>query len=341
MANLQLKEHHVTIAEAAVLIKLYTDAGSKPMIWGGPGLGKSDIVKQLGALTGRPVIEFHAALRETVDLRGIPVPDLTTGTTRWLRPDELPNAERDGAEGYLFLDEFNQANPQMQSALAGLVLYGTIGEYRLPKGWRIIAAGNRISDRASAQRMPTHVRDRFVHIYVEADLNAWTDWATKNSIAPELVAFLRLRPDHLHVMPQGDENAFPTPRSWAEASKFVTAPKAHRLRLFAGIVGDAYASEFDGFIDLYRSIGTLEDIIKNPKTAPVPTEASIRFATVTGLARLATKKNLDAIVEYAKRLNHRESEMLVMHDATVRDEDLKNTAAYGNWAVKQQGLTIQ
>jgi len=279
-------------------------------------------------------------LRETVDLRGIPVPDPKTGTTRWLVPDELPNAERDGEFGYLFCDEINQASPQMQAALGGLILYGVVGEYHLPKGWVVIAAGNRLSDRASAQRMPTQMRNRFAHLYVTPDVDAWTKWANANGVAPEFVAFVRLRRELLHMMPKGDENAFPTPRSITKAAKYVNAPKEHRLRLFAGLIGDGPAAEADGFIELYRSLGSLDDIVADPDGATVPTEPSCRYAVCTGLGRIATRKNFPNIIRYAKRLN-RESEILVVTDATGRDATLKNTPAYGSWAVDNQDLTIQ
>ena len=340
------QEFNCTIEQAAVLLEIMTDAGDKVMLWGAPGIGKTDIMHQLGAKKKRPVREFHAALREQVDLRGIPVPDLVTGTTRWLVPDELPRADRDGPEGYLFCDEYNQASPQVQSALGGLVLYGVCGDYTLPSGWIVVAAGNRISDKASAQRMPTHVRNRFAHINIVPDVEAWCSWANANGISPELVAFQRLRAgEHngagvLHVMPKGDENAYPTPRSWTKASKYVNAPKHLRMRLMAAHVGQAYATEFDGFIELYRSLGDLADIIKSPKTAKVPTEPSTRYAVCTGLARMATKQNLPAIITYANRLP-RESQVLVVHDATLRDAALKNTQAYGAWAVEHQATTIQ
>jgi len=335
-----VKEHEITISDAAVMLETLTDAGDPVMLWGPPGIGKSDIVHQLGARKNRKVIEFHAALRETVDLRGIPVPDLATGKTRWLVPDELPNAERDGEQGYLFCDEINQASPQMQGVLGGLILYGMIGDYRLPPGWRVIAAGNRVSDRAAAQRMPTHMRNRFAHLFITPDVDAWCKWANANRVAPEVVAFVRLRRELLHMMPRGDENAFPTPRSITKAAKYVHAPDNVRLRLFASLIGDAVAAELDGFIGLYRSLGSLDDIVADPDNANVPREPSCRYAVCTGLGRIASRKNFANVIKYAKRLP-RESEILVVTDATGRDETLKNTACYGEWAVRNQDLTLQ
>jgi hypothetical protein len=341
MANLSVKEHTVSVSEAAIMLRFMTDAGDPVMIWGPPGVGKSDIVRQLGLATNRKVIEFRTNIREPVDVRGIPVPDMVTGKTRWFVPDELPQVERDGEFGILFIDEINTGSPQMMAVMFQLILDRCVGDYHLPKGWVIVAAGNRVGDRASAQRMPTALRNRFAHIFVEADVASWTNWATANDVPPELVAFIRLRgQDVLHVMPKGDENAFPTPRSWTRCGKYVTAPKQHRMRLFAAHVGDAYAAELDGFIDLYNSIGSLDDILTNPADAKVPTEPSVRFAICTALGRMATKKTFPAIVEYAQRLP-RESQILVVHDATLRDAKLKNTATYGQWAVANQDLVIQ
>ena len=341
MSNvLSIKEHECTIAEAAVLLRFLTDEGDPVMIWGPPGVGKSDITHQMGKETSRKVIEFRTNIREPVDVRGIPVPCEKTGTTRWFVPDELPQVERDGEFGILFIDEINTGSPQMMAVMFGLILDRRVGEYELPKGWVIVAAGNRVGDRAAAQRMPTALRNRFAHLFVAPDVNAWCDWANANGVAPEVVAFIRLRRECLHMMPKGDENAFPTPRSLTRAAKYVHAPRQHRLRLFAAHIGDAVAAELDGFIDLYHSIGSLEDIIKDPVNAKLPTESSIRYAVCTELARLATKQTLPAIIKFAERLP-REPQMLVVHDATTRDETLKNTAVYGKWAVKNQDLTIQ
>jgi AAA domain (dynein-related subfamily) len=340
MPALNIREHEVTIAEAVPMLDAYLDAGDPVFLWGMPGIGKTSIVEQLGAGRKWPVIVWRANLREPVDARGIPVPDLKTGTTRWFTPDELPQEKRDGKNGILFLDELNTASDQMMAVMMGLVLERQIGEYRLPDGWVIVAAGNRVGDRAAARRLPTALRNRFAHIYIKPDVDAWCTWANASGVAPEVVAFVRLRRELLHVMPAGDENAFPTPRSITKAAKHIAAPRKLRMRLFAGHIGDAPAGELDGFIDLYHSIGSLDDILKDPTGAKLPTEPSIRFAVCTGLARMATRQNFSAVMTFAKRLP-REPQTLLITDAVERDDKLKETTAYGKWAVDNQDITLQ
>jgi hypothetical protein len=340
-APLLMNEVECTIAQAAVLLEKQLDKGKPVMLWGAPGVGKSAIVWQLGARKNRKVIEYRANLREPVDVRGIPVPDLKTGTTRWLVPEDLPNAERDGEFGYLFLDEINTASPQMMAVLFGLVLDRRIGDYILPPGWQIIAAGNRVSDRAAAQRMPTALRNRFSHLTVLPDVGAWADWATANNVSPKMVAFVRFRRELLHRMPRGDENAFPTPRSLTAAADFVDEENvAVRQQLFAMHIGNDVAGELNGYIELIDALGSLEDIVANPETAKVPTAASQLYGVCTGLARLATRKNFAQIAKYCERLDG-ERQMLLMHDAAIREPKLKETAAYSAWAVKNQGLIMQ
>lgn len=332
------KEWECTIDDAVTLLNLLLAKGDAVMLWGDTGIGKSSIVYQVGNDNNEKVIDFRTNIREPVDMRGIPVPDLQSGVTRWLPPAELPRVERDGETGIFFMDEIN-TNAAMMPVCMQLVLERRVGEYEFPKKWKIVAAGNRVSDRAAAQKMPSALRNRFAHITIIPDVDAWCSWAILNAVAPEMVAFIRLRREFIHKR-IGDENAFPSPRSLEKAAQYVDAPKRLRTYLFASHIGYAAASEFDAFLDVYRAVGTLDDIAKNPDTAELPTDASLRWAVCTALGQIATRQNFANIIRYAKRVGG-DYEILIVNDATLRDETLKKTPAYGKWAVENQNLIVQ
>jgi MoxR-like ATPase len=85
-------------------------------IWGGPGIGKSAVVRKLAADLALPLQDIRALLLDPVDLRGLPY--LSEGRSKWAPPDFLP---KDGA-GILFLDELNAAPAMVQASCYQLVL---------------------------------------------------------------------------------------------------------------------------------------------------------------------------------------------------------------------------
>jgi len=138
------------------------------------------VIHQLAAELAIPLRDVRALLLDPVDLRGLPFLG-SDGRSKWATPDFLP---QDG-EGILFLDELNAAPAMVQASCYQLVLDRKLGEYTLPEGWAIVAAGNRDSDRAATTRMPTPLRNRFVHLEFEVDVQEWAEWAIGAEIRPE------------------------------------------------------------------------------------------------------------------------------------------------------------
>lgn len=318
---------HTTAATQA--IGAYIDADIPVFVWGAPGIGKSDTVAAIARDRSLPLIDLRATLLDPVDLRGLP--HIHQGIAKWATPAFLPDATRDGPAGILFLDELNAAPPSTQAACFQLVLNRALGEYQMPAGWRIVAAGNRQSDRAAAQRMPSALANRFAHIDVEADPEAWCQWATRSGIEPVVIAFIRFRPNLLHNMPQTDARAFPTPRSWAQVSKVIAAPDTIRYSLIAGLVGEAAAAEFSGFLKVFLTIPRLSDIIADPTGTKVPTDPATMYAVTAAIARKADRSTFAPILTYAARLP-KEFEILAAVDATRRDSSLTQTSAFVSWA---------
>jgi hypothetical protein len=280
---------------------------------------------------------LRAILLDPVDLRGLPA--VVDGRAIWAEPAFLPNAERDGERGILFLDELNAAPASVQAACFQLVLDRRLGEYVLPAGWRIVAAGNRQTDRAAAQRMPTPLANRMAHLDCDPDPETWQSWARAANVNPMVRAFLRFRPALFHVMEGTDLRAFPTPRSWTQVAKIADQPEDMLHALTAGLVGQGPAAEFVGFVRIYRELPDIAEIFAHPATAPVPTQPAALYAISTAIARLADLKSMAAVVTYADRLP-REFSVLTIVDAVKRNPSLCETAAFVSWAQANQDVTL-
>lgn len=337
-----------TIIQAKQMTSLYLKSGIATFWWGAPGVGKSEGIHQLSKSDfGGGMVDFRAVLREPVDLRGLPMIDVKAGTSKWLPPEELPNEKRHGKKGILFLDELNAANAQMQAACFGLVLDRKLGDYRLPDGWQIIAAGNRQSDRSAAQRMPRALANRFAHIDVDPDVDTWVNEYANYHCDPMVVGFIRWRPDQLHDMTtkeaidgtSGDERAFPTPRSWSRVSNICNAPDSLRYSMVKGLVGESAASEFEAFVRTYKDLPDLDDVFDKPTKTAVPNEPSAQYAISAALSRFTNRSNFDAALTYSQRLG-REYEIIVCLDATKRDPMLTKTKAYIEFTKRNKDVQI-
>lgn len=335
------------LAEALDSVDDFLDNNTPFFMWGPPGVGKSKGI--YGRIKNHPLkkrkgwgfIDFRAPLRESVDIRGMPDLDSKAGVTKWLPPDELPNEKRDGKEGLLFLDELNAAPAAVQVACFGLVLDRKVADYTLPPGWRIGAAGNEQKHRAAAQKMPSALANRFAHLTVEPDANTWIEWAYDQShIPPMLPAFIRFRPNLLYSMEGTDLKAFPTPRSWEEAAKYLDHPNVKRRnRNIEACVGNGPMNELTSFIEAFSQLPSMKDIVSDPEGAIVPETVAGRYAVTGAIARYATRANFKAILKYAHRLGP-EMETVTVLDATKRDDSLCSTPEYTKFKVANKNLEL-
>ena len=219
-------------------------------LWGPPGIGKSDIVKQLGDELDAHVIDIRLSLWEPTDIKGIPFFDANSGKMAWAPPIELPDAEV--AKKYkniiLFMDEMNSAAPAVQAAAYQLVLNRRVGTYRLPDNVLIVAAGNREADKGVTYRMPAPLANRFVHMEMAVDWDDYFGWAVDNKIHKDVVGFLTFSKKDLYDFdPRSGSKAFATPRSWSFVSELLfddEEDESTLTDLVSGAIGEGLAIKF-------------------------------------------------------------------------------------------------
>lgn len=232
-------------------------------LWGAPGIGKSDIVAQIGVEQGRNVIDVRLNLWEPTDIKGIPYYNSDTGTMTWAPPAELPTDPN--ATDILFLDELSSAAPATQAAAYQLILNRRVGTYKLPDGVSIVAAGNREADKGVTYRMPAPLANRFLHLELRTDFDDWLNWATANKIHEQVVGYVSFAKQDLYDFdPKSSSRAFATPRSWSFVSELLEdddLPENTLTDLVAGAIGEGLAVKFMAHRKVAKQMPNPEDIL--------------------------------------------------------------------------------
>ena len=312
------------------------------MLWGPPGVGKSQMVEQVAEKNNVPVIYIRLSQMEPSDLRGIPF--RTGGSVEWAVPSMLPDAKRHGPSGILFLDEITSAPPSVSAAAYQLILDRKLGNYEVPEGWAIFAAGNRQGDRGVTYSMPAPLANRFSHYEVDVNLDDWVVWAWDNDINERIIAFLRFRPDLLFDFdPAHNPVAFPSPRSWEFAHnalhKFEDHPELF-LGALQACVGPAAGVELNAFIDSLDKMPDLDDIIAGENVS-APKEIDLQYAVAAALVGRAIQVKgqdnahqvMGKILAYAKKFRQKEMGVMMVSDMhRAIGEDIFAVPEFADWA---------
>lgn len=257
------------------------------MVWGAPGLGKSSIVRQVSESMGIGFIDVRLSQREPVDIRGLPVPG--PDGVKWLVSSEWPRDP--SSRGIILFDEITSSDRSLQVAAYEFILDRRLGDlYQVPDGWYICAAGNRTQDRAVATTMSSALANRFMHVELMEDVEGWVAWARTHKIRPEVIGFIRFRPETLfRQVGENLERGWPSPRSWERVSRMldVMENEAEPLvrKMVYGLVGNCAGVEFMEFLRQNVMMGDVLDMMTNPRSrVAIPRRADMMYALCSAMA---------------------------------------------------------
>ena len=273
-------------------------------LWGPPGIGKSEVVSEITDELGGLMIDLRMAQMEPTDIRGIPFFNKDLGKMDWAPLIELPDEEL--ASKYpvvvLFLDEMNSAPPAVQAAGYQLILNRRVGKYVLPDNVVIVAAGNRDSDKGVTYRMPMPLANRFVHLEMRADFNAWQTWAVNKNIHKDVVGYLSFAKQDLYDFDsKSASRAFATPRSWCFVSDLLNdednTDTDTLFNLVAGAVGEGLAVKFAAHRKIAGKMPEPTDIlsgkVKDLSVKEISAMYSLTIAMCYELKDAVTNKKVD------------------------------------------------
>ena len=284
------------------------------MLWGSPGVGKSQGVRQMAkkieAATGKKAV--------------------ITDVRLWLKPQIFQMDGSDDIINILFLDEISAAPQSVQAAAYQITLDRVVGEHKLPENCIVIAAGNRVTDKSVAFKMPRALANRLLHIEIESNFKSWKMWAVSHGINPKVVGFLSFKRDYL-VQNKiiFEQLAFATPRTWEMASNilnFVSDDIEKSFPLISGLVGNGVAHEFRTWCKVYEQLPDMEDIFAG-KTSAVPNTTDAMYALISAMTAYAREHKYDTAkiansIKFAKKIPPDFSTVL-MQDYMCLDKDYK------------------
>jgi len=261
----------LTLAEAKELLRCLAHEESL-LLLSSPGVGKSDIVRQAAAEAGMECRSLLGTQIAPEDVSGVPK---LVGERAIFCPPRLVLPE-DGRPYCLFLDELPAAPPDVQKAFYSLLLERRLGEYSLPEGTWVVAAGNRTEDHALTRSLSSALVNRLFLVSIRVDVPAWLAWAEQNNVRAEIRAFVTYVPQSLCRPAPREPVPFSTPRAWAllgkdldlaEKSGNLTSEERRALafdRLSPEDAGLFCALAEDGLADLLP----ISDYLRDPSLLP-------------------------------------------------------------------------
>ncbi len=256
------------------------------MMWGPPGIGKSELVHQIAEKQGRKVRDVRLALYDPTDLKGMPYLS-KDDTLKWAPSSEIPFLDPE-SDDILFLDELPSAPPSVQAAAYQLVLNRRIGDHVLPAKCSIIAAGNRENDRGVTYKMPKPLANRFIHIELRVDADEWINHAIQKSVHKDIIGYIsHMKQDLFAFDPSSASHSFATPRTWFFLDKILKKcqnfDKNTLATMIAGTIGDGIAVKFLQHRKIAETLPKAIDVLEGKVTTLETKDISALYSLIISL----------------------------------------------------------
>lgn len=292
----------VTVAEFTDLA-ICTPANKAMLVVGEFGIGKTQVIRQIGEKLGLKVICFDCThLNDVGDILGLP--SIVNGKTvfnptYWYEPD---------TPVLLFFDEVFRANPDVRNALMSLCLDQTIADKKLAPGSRVFAAANPPGFHGYEGEIPDPAQlSRYSAYWLEPTFEEWYTHAKECKVHPAILEYLNKNKSDLDPFSNakamnveadtdGQElTVLPSRRSWFDYSNFLyNAEKVKNVKKLSrefvilggsGYIGSTIAIKFAPFYMNASSAIGAEDILRDwSSVKPKDPEEKYDVATATKLS---------------------------------------------------------
>jgi hypothetical protein len=268
----------ITTKEYIDLIDFSIQNKNNLLVFGPPGIGKTDIPEQRARVHNINHININFSVLEAPDIIGVPLINEKTKQTEYCPPDFLPRTGHNLMVG----DEIDKIKPEIQSPLLSLFRYKMINNIKYAVD-TIIATANEPDDNSFSLPISAALTNRCMVYRLKPDIKTWLEWGANNNIHPLVLAFIEKHPEQWLIRPSSEDlfnYAYPTPRSWVEVSKnlnhlerseYLRSKDNNNKRLvdlmISGAVGVKVKNELRLWLDHYQEVDVfVEEIIQNGTT---------------------------------------------------------------------------
>ena len=333
--------------QALTLIKAVGDKRTI-IVEGENGCGKTALFH---ALKNDPKFAEHIAV-DPIDCTQLSdgsvwMPDLDreSGVSREL-PNERFGVNKHNQKGIngakpslIMLDEIAKAPAFIKNVLAPIVYERRIGAYHLPEGSVVFCATN-LSVEGLGDSIQAHLRNRLTFVKMrKPTADEWVAWATENSVAPEVIAFVHMFPQvmdsfldyeeggkyHGKAMekdnswvfnPRASQIGYATPRSLVAASDIIkqldNIDTETLNAALAGTVGEATAVDMSAAVRFGRSLPLFERVVADPEGTDVPDNPTAQIVqTFQFVTRTNTRDEAEAVTKYVQRMRNEMQSLFV------------------------------
>lgn len=328
------------IKQAKSIIIKYLKAGLVPMMTGSPGLGKSDVIREIAKEFNLCLIDVRLSQADPTDVNGFPFIN-KNGRAAYTPFDTFPIEGDEVPEGYsgwlIFFDEFNSAPVNVQAASYKIILDRMIGQNKLHKNVAMICAGNEETDNAIVNPLSTAMQSRLVHIELVFNCDLFLDWAREHGFDTRIITYLSWKPSMGNTFsPDHTDKTFACPRTWEFANRLIgdiDLKHSDAILTLGGAITQNVARDFIIYCDIHHTLPKIPDIVNNPETTPVPNEPGSMWAITGAIADNTKPANIDPIITYMSRFP-KEFQIVCAKQINQRDPNLTTEPAFNKWLLK-------
>jgi hypothetical protein len=282
-------------------LKTAIDANLNVLITSPPGCGKTSIVQQVCAEKQVDLIVMYPAISDPTDFKGFPF--IVSGNAVFLPFGDLKLLKEASRKTICFLDDLGQSPISVQAACMQLIH----AKHNVSKHVSFFAATNRREDKAGVTGILEPVKSRFsTFVSLEPNANDLAAWGFKNNMHHDVISFILYRPSLvLDFKPTFEMKNSPCPRTIYNLSEChkLSLPEEEAFEVYKGAVGEGFATEFMGFLELKSQLPNMANAIQNPETTQIPTDPGILYVFIGQLVHRATQQNMPNIIKLANRID--------------------------------------